>query len=165
MAELTITAEPGSPLVHASRTFDAPRELVFEAFTEPELVAQWLGPHGVAIEIERYEARDGGRWRYVHTDAEGSYGFHGVFHGDPSADGGIVQTFEYEGWPGKVSLDTTTFEDHGDGTTTVHMDAAFRSVEDRDAMVGSGMESGLREGYERLEELLSRQLKARHDAS
>jgi uncharacterized protein YndB with AHSA1/START domain len=164
MAELTITAEPGSPLVHASRTFDAPRELVFEAFVEPDLVAQWLGPHGVAIEIERYEARDGGRWRYLHTDDTGTYAFRGVFHGDPTIDG-IVQTFEFEGWPGKVSLGTTRFEANDDGTTTVRMDTAFQSVEDRDAMVESGMESGIREGYERLEELLSRQLKARHDAN
>jgi uncharacterized protein YndB with AHSA1/START domain len=160
--ELTIIAEPGSALVRSSRTFDAPRDLVFRAFVDPDLVARWLGPHGTTIRIDRYEARDGGRWRYVHSDEEGTYGFHGVFHGDPSVDG-IVQTFEYEGWPGKVSLDTVAFEEDG-GRTTVRMTAAFSSVEDRDAMVGSGMADGLREGYERLEELLSEQLKARHDA-
>jgi uncharacterized protein YndB with AHSA1/START domain len=163
MAEPTIVAEPGSPLVHASRTFDAPRELVFRAFVDPELVARWLGPHGTTITIERYEARDGGRWRYVHSDEQGTYGFHGVFHGDPSVDG-IVQTFEYEGWPGKVSLDTTSFEEH-EGRTTVHMRAAFVSVEDRDAMVDAGMADGIREGYERLEELLAKELKARHDTA
>jgi hypothetical protein len=101
MGELTITAEPGMPQVVASWTFDAPREQVFRAFVEPDLVAQWLGPRGVAITVERYEARDGGRWRYLHTDEQGTYAFRGVFHGDPSVEAGIVQTFEFEGGPAR----------------------------------------------------------------
>lgn len=163
MGELTITAEPGVPQVLASWTFDAPRELVFRAFVEPDLLARWLGPRGYTMTIERFEARDGGRWRYVHGNEEERWAFHGVFHGEPSVDG-IVQTFEYEGWPGKVQMDTVTFEED-DGRTTVRTNSVFQSVEARDAMVDSGMADGMREGFERLEELFARDLKARHDAS
>ena len=92
MAETTITAEPGSSVITMTREFDAPRELVFRAHTDPDLLVQWLGPRDLALAIDRYEVRSGGAWRYVNTDAEGStYGFHGVFHGDPSPDA-IVQT-------------------------------------------------------------------------
>jgi uncharacterized protein YndB with AHSA1/START domain len=104
--------------------------------------------------VERYEARDGGRWRYVGEDAEGRvHGFHGVFHGTPSPDG-IVQTFEYEGAPGRVSLDTYTFEDGG-GRTTVRSVSSFPSAEDRDRIVAQGMERGVRDSAERLAELLA----------
>jgi uncharacterized protein YndB with AHSA1/START domain len=103
--------------------------------------------------IDRFEARDAGAWRYIHRDEDGtSYGFHGVFHGAPSLDG-ITQTFEYEGDPGNVSLETVKFEDQG-GRTLVRTQSVFQSVEARDAMVESGMESGLNEGYNRLDELL-----------
>jgi uncharacterized protein YndB with AHSA1/START domain len=161
MGELQVTAEPGIPQVLTSWTFDAPRELVFRAFVDPELVRHWLGPRDYTITIDRFEAHDGGRWRYVHSKDEERWGFHGVFHGDPSVDG-IVQTFEFEGWPGKVQLDTVTFEEH-DGRTTVRTNSVFQSVEARDALVESGMADGLREGFERLEELLARDLKSRHD--
>jgi len=91
----------------------------------------------------------------VHADADGNtYGFHGVFHGTPSPDG-VVQTFEFEGEPGHVSLDTWTFEDRG-GSTLVRSVSSFQSVEDRDGMVASGMEHGVRDSYERLAELLAR---------
>src|ERR687892_1094468 len=100
MSELQITAEPGVPQVLAMREFDAPRELVFRAYTEPELLVQWLGPRRYTMTIDRYEVRDGGTWRYVHTDDDGNeFGFHGVFHGAPKPER-IVQTFEYEGAPG-----------------------------------------------------------------
>ena len=94
MNKTTITAEPGMPQITITREFDAPRELVFRAHTDPELLVQWLGPRDLTLTIDRYEARDGGTWRYVHADAQGrEYGFHGVFHGTPSPDA-IVQTFE-----------------------------------------------------------------------
>jgi uncharacterized protein YndB with AHSA1/START domain len=154
MTELTITAEPGVPQVLTERTFDAPRELVFRAFTEPDLLVQWLGPRQYTMTIERYEARDGGTYRYVHADDAGNaFGFHGVFHGDPSPDG-WVQTFEFEGAPGNVSMDTLTLEER-DGTTTVRTNSLFQSVEARDAMVQSGMADGMNQGYDRLEELLA----------
>ena len=106
MGKTQITAERGMPQIIITREFDAPRELVFRAFTEPELLVQWLGPRDLTMTIDQYDVRDGGRWRYVHKDAQGTeYGFHGLFHGTPSPDG-AVQTFEFEGMPGHVSLDT-----------------------------------------------------------
>jgi len=153
MTELTITAEPGVPQVLTERTFDAPKDLVFRAFTEPDLLVQWLGPRQYTMTIDRYEVRDGGTYRYVHADDAGNaFGFHGVFHGEPSPDG-WVQTFEFEGAPGNVSMDTLTLEER-DGTTTVRTNSLFQSVEARDAMVNSGMADGMNQGYDRLEELL-----------
>jgi uncharacterized protein YndB with AHSA1/START domain len=155
MSKTQITAEPGIPQIIITREFGAPRDLVFRAFTDPELLVQWLGPRDLTLTVDRYDVRDGGRWRYVHTDAQGNaYGFHGVFHGDPSPEG-IVQTFEFEGVPGHVKLDTTTLEDGG-GTTLVRTVSAFPSVADRDAMVASGMERGAHDSDERLEELLAK---------
>lgn len=155
-AQTRIVAPPGVPQIVITREFDAPRELVFRAHTDPELVAQWLGPRRMKMTVERWDARDGGTWRYIHRDDDGSeYGFHGVFHGTPSPENGVVQTFEYEGAPSHVSLETLTFEER-DGKTVVRVNDVFQSVEDRDAMLESGMESGLNEGYERLDELLAR---------
>jgi len=155
MTEMQITAEPGVPQVLTARTFDAPRDLVFRAFTDPELLVQWLGPRQYTMTIDRYEVRDGGTYRYVHADDAGNaFGFHGVFHGEPSPDG-FVQTFEFEGAPGHVSMDTLTLEER-DGKTTVHTNSVFQSVEARDAMVQSGMAEGMNEGYDRLEELIAK---------
>ena len=155
MNKTQITAEPGIPQIVISREFDAPRGLVFRAYTDPELLVQWLGPRDLALTVERYDTRDGGKWRYINTDAQGNtYGFHGVFHGDPSPDA-IVQTFEFEGAPGHVKLDTTTLEQRG-GKTLVRTVSAFPSVEDRDAMIASGMERGVRDSADRLEELLGK---------
>jgi uncharacterized protein YndB with AHSA1/START domain len=155
MTELKVTAEPGVPQIVTTRDFDAPRHLLYRAFTEPDLLAQWLGPRRYTMTIERFDLRDGGTWRYLHADDAGNtYGFHGVFHGDPSPEG-IVQTFEFEGAPGNVQMDTVTFEEH-DGGTTVRTNSVFQSVEARDAMYESGMAEGMSEGYERLEELLAK---------
>ena len=155
MNKTQITAEPGIPHIIISREFDAPRGLVFRAYTDPELLVRWLGPRDLTLTVERYDTRDGGKWRYVNTDAKGNtYGFHGVFHGDPSPDA-IVQTFEFEGAPGHVELNTTTLEQRGD-KTLVRTVSAFPSVEDRDAMIASGMERGTRDSAERLEELLAK---------
>jgi len=154
LTELQITAEPGVPQVITTRTFDAPRELVFRAFVEPDLLVQWLGPRKYTMTIERYDVRDGGSYRYVHADDAGNaFGFHGVFHGDPSPDG-MVQTFEFDGAPGHVSMDTLTLEEH-DGMTTVRTNSLFQTVEARDAMIEHGMAEGMREGYNRLDELLA----------
>ena len=162
MSELHITAEPGIPQILTERELDAPRELVYRAFTEPDLLAQWLGPRKYTMTVDRYDLRDGGSWRYVHTDEEGNaWGFHGVFHGEPSLDG-LVQTFEFEGAPGNVQMDTVTFEGRGE-RTIVRTNSVFQTVEARDAMVQSGMADGMSQGYERLDELLARDLKGRHD--
>jgi uncharacterized protein YndB with AHSA1/START domain len=154
MTELKVTAEPGVPQVFTERTFDAPRELVFRAFVEPDLLVQWLGPRQYTMTIDRFDPRDGGSYRYVHSDDAGNaFGFHGVFHGEPSPDG-FVQTFEFEGAPGHVSMDTLTLEER-DGKTTVRTNSLFQSVEARDAMVQSGMAEGMNDGYDQLEELLA----------
>lgn len=155
MTTTRITAEPGVPFIDLAREFDAPRDLVYRAHTDPELLVQWLGPRRLTMHVDRFELRDGGTWRYTHREADGTeYGFHGVFHGTPSPEG-IVQTFEFEGAPGHVSLDSLAFEERGD-RTLVRIHSVYQSVEARDAMVQSGMEGGLNDGYERLDELLAR---------
>jgi uncharacterized protein YndB with AHSA1/START domain len=155
MTDLQITAKPDTPQIILTREFDAPRALLFRAYTEPELLKQWLGPRKYAMVVDRFEVRDGGRWRFLHTDDEGNeYGFHGVFHGTPSVDG-IVQTWEWEGAPGHVQLSTVTFEERG-GKTLVRTNSVYQSVEARDAEIASGMEWGVREGAQRLDELLAR---------
>jgi uncharacterized protein YndB with AHSA1/START domain len=149
-----IIVTPGTQQILISREFDAPRALVYRAYTDPTLLVQWLGPRRMTMTIDRYEVRDGGRWRYTHRDDNGEYGFHGVFHGDPSPER-IVQTNEFEGMPGHVSLDTLTLEER-DGKTLMRANSVFQSVEDRDGMVQSGMEEGFNESMERLDELLAR---------
>jgi uncharacterized protein YndB with AHSA1/START domain len=155
MATTEITARPGVPYIEITREFDAPRELLFRAHVEPELLVQWLGPRGLTMTVDRLDARDGGTWRYTHRDAGGTeYGFRGVFHGTPSPEG-IVRTSEYEGAPGHVSLEWLAFEDRG-RRTLLRANAVFQSVEDRDAQVQSGMAEGVKESMERLEELVTR---------
>jgi uncharacterized protein YndB with AHSA1/START domain len=154
MSKTQITAEPGIPQIIIEREFDAPRELVFRAYTDPELVVQWLGPRDLKMRIEEYDVRDGGKWRYVSTDADGNeFGFHGVFHGTPSPDG-TVQTFEFEGMPGHVAMDTLTLVER-DGRTLSRTVSSFQSVQDRDGMIESGAEHGVHDSHERLTELLS----------
>ncbi|HJW74687.1 MAG TPA: SRPBCC family protein [Thermoleophilia bacterium] len=155
MTTTTITAEPGVPYIEMTREFDAPRDLLFRAHTDPELLVQWLGPRRLTMTIDRLEPRDGGTWRYTHRDTDGTeYGFHGVYHGTPSPEG-IVQTFEFEGAPGHVSLDSLVLEER-DGRTLLRGHSVFQSVEDRDAMIQSGMETGVNESMDRLAELVAR---------
>ena len=155
MGTLELTAPDGVPFIDFSREFDAPVDLVFRAWTEPDLLVQWLGPRRLTMIIDEYDVRDGGRWRYIHRDTDGTeYGFHGVFHGTPRPEG-MVQTFEFEGAPGHVSLDSVVLEDLG-GRTRVRGRSVHQSVEARDATVKGGMEGGLREGFDRLEEVLGR---------
>jgi uncharacterized protein YndB with AHSA1/START domain len=155
MSKTQITAAPGIPQIIIAREFDAPCDLVFRAHTDPALLVQWLGPRDLTMTVDRWEARDGGTWRYVHADDQGNqYGFHGVFHGTPSPDA-IVQTFEFDGAPGHVKLDTTTLEQRG-GRTLMRTVSSFQSVEDRDAMIAAGMERGVRDSDDRLEELLAK---------
>jgi uncharacterized protein YndB with AHSA1/START domain len=155
-ARTQIIAEPGMPQIVITREFSAPRELLFRTHVDPNLLVQWLGPRRMTTIVDRYEVRDGGTWRYTSRDADGTEaGFHGVFHGTPTPEEGIVQTFEFEGAPGHISLQTLTFEDHA-GKTLLRTNAVFQSVEDRDAMVRSGMEEGVNDSMERLCELLAR---------
>jgi uncharacterized protein YndB with AHSA1/START domain len=155
MSETRVQAPVGVPFIDVSREFDAPRDLVFRAFIEPELLVQWLGPRKYEMVIDTYDVRAGGSWRYVHRDAQGNeFGFHGVFHGEPSPDG-FVQTFEFEGAPGHVSLDKLSLEEHA-GRTTVRTHSVYQSLEARDAVVESGMAGGMDEGFNRLDVLLGR---------
>lgn len=155
MPKLTVVAEPGKQEIFLTREFDAPRELVFRAYTDPALIVQWWGPRYLTTTVDKLEARPGGRWRFVQRDPEGNeHGFHGVFH-EVIAPERIVQTFEYEGMPGHVLLETATFEDLG-GRTRVIGQSVFQSVEARDGMVMSGMEEGTAESNDRLAELLAK---------
>jgi uncharacterized protein YndB with AHSA1/START domain len=154
MGTTRITTEPGVPFIDVEREFDAPRDLVYRAYTDPDLLVQWLGPRRYAMTVERWEPRDGGAWRYSHRDADGNaWGFHGVFHGDPSPDQ-MVQTFEFDGAPGHVSLETLRLEER-DGRTVVRTHSVYQSVEARDAMAASGMAEGMNDGFMRLDELLA----------
>jgi uncharacterized protein YndB with AHSA1/START domain len=152
----TVTAEPGKQEVFITREFDAPRELVFKAHTDPDLYAQWLGPRGYEMVLETFEPHSGGRYRYIHKDPQGNeYGFHGVFH--EISEELMIQTFEFEGLPerGHVTLDTMRLEKLPGDRTRITVQSVFQSVEDRDGMIQSGMERGVREGYERLDERLA----------
>ncbi len=153
----TITAEPGKQELFIIREFNAPRELVFKAFTDPELYVQWLGPRGYTMKLETFEPVSGGKWRYTHEDNGVEYGFHGVFH-EVTAPERIIQTFEFEGLPeaGHATLETALFEELPGGRTKITSQSVFKSVEDRDGMIQSGMEKGVVDGYERLDETLEK---------
>ncbi len=139
-----ISAPEGQPYVDMEREFDAPAELVHRAYVDPELVKQWLGPRKYELVIVQWDAGDGGSYRYVHKGEEGEFGFRGVFH-SMSVDN-MVQTFEFDGAPGHVSLDTQRIEDIGGGRSRMTSHSVFLSVADRDAMVEAGMASGVEDG-------------------
>lgn len=152
---VTVNAPEGLPFIEIIREFDAPVEAVFRAHRDPELVTQWLGPRGYEMDIERWDFTTQGGYRYVHRNPEGEeYAFNGTFHTVRDNEF-AVQTFEFEGVPDVVAIETITFEDLGDGRTRLRGWSTYPSVEARDGMVASGMEGGLREGYERLDAVLS----------
>ena len=151
-----VVAEPGRQDVVITRVFDAPRELVYRVFTDPEQVPHWWGPAGDSMVVDEMDVRPGGRWRYVETDGDGNeYGFHGIYH-QVTPPERLVYTFEFEGMPGHVMMETIIFEDLGDGRTKLIDVGVFQTVEDRDGMVASGMESGARESMDRLAALLAK---------
>ncbi len=152
--ETEITVDPDVPLVRIVREFDASRDQVFRAHVEPELVVQWLGPRRHEMQIDHYDCRTGGSYRYVHVSDGNEYGFHGCFH-EVRPSELIVQTFTYEGQPDEVALERLVLEDLGDGRTRLTATSLVDSFVARDAFVASGMEDGAREGYERLDELLN----------
>jgi uncharacterized protein YndB with AHSA1/START domain len=151
--KVTVTAEPGKQELFITREFDAPRELVYKAHIDPKLYVQWLGPHGYEMILETFEPVNGGKYRYVHKDAAGNeYGFHGTFH--EMSIYNMVQTFEFEGYPGHVSLDCMTLEKLPGNRTKATIHSVFQSISDRNGMIQNGMETGVREGYERLDDIL-----------
>ena len=137
----------------SERIFNAPRDRVWRAFTEPELVAQWWG-RGNKLVIERLEVQRGGHWRFVEHSSEGVHGFEGRFR-EVTPPERLVQTFEWDGMPGYVAVDTVTFEDLGDGRTKVVTVSLFHTTEERDDMLRSGMEQGLNQSYAALDRLLA----------
>jgi uncharacterized protein YndB with AHSA1/START domain len=137
-----------------TRTFDAPRELVFKTMNDPALIPQWWGPSYLTTTVEEMDVRPGGKWRYVQRAPDGGeHAFHGVYH-EIKAPERVVCTFEYEGTPGHVLLETIRLEE-ADGKTKMIDQSVFQSVEDRDGMVQAGMESGATEMMDRLEALLA----------
>ena len=155
MSKLNLIAIPGVQETIITHTFDAPPALVFKAMTDPTLIPQWWGPGTLTTTIDKLELRKGGIWRFVQRDAEGNtYGFNGVYH-TVEAPERLVYTFEFEGAPGHVLLETAVLEEV-DGKTKLTEQAVFQSVQDRDEMVQSGMETGAAEGDERLRELLQK---------
>jgi uncharacterized protein YndB with AHSA1/START domain len=149
-----ITADPDVPLVRITREFDAPPEKVFRAHTDPVLVAQWLGPRRLEMRVDYYDCRTGGSYRYLMVGDGNEFGFHGCFH-EVRPSELIVQTFTFEGAPDGVALERLVLEDLGDGRTRLTATSLVDSFEGRDAFLTSGMEEGVREGYERLDELLA----------
>lgn len=153
---LHVTAPEGVPLVDYVREFDVPASEVFRAHTDPELYRQWIGPRGLETRIDGFDCRSGGSYRFVQRGEEGGdeYAFRGLFH-TVRQDALIVQTFEYEGWPDVVTLEYSTFEDLPGGRSRLTGRSVHPSVESREQYLSTGMESGMSQGYERLEELLA----------
>ena len=154
----TITAEPGKQELLITREFDAPRELVFKTITDPQLIPQWWGPRYLSTEVDKMDLRPGGQWRYINRDAQGTvYAFHGVYH-EVLAPERIIDTFEFEGLPetGHVTLETMRLEALPGARTRLTVQSIFQSIADRDGTLESGMEAGLRDTYDRLEELLAK---------
>ena len=139
-----------------TRVFDAPRELVFKAHTDPDLIPQWWGLRSNTTIVETMDVRPGGMWRFIQRDSNGhEFAFHGEYR-EILPPGRLVNTFEFEGLPGHVILDTSVFEELPDGRTQLTATSLFATIVDRDGMLDSGMESGSNESWDRLTELLER---------
>lgn len=148
----TIEAPDDLPVIRITRDFRATPAQLFKAHTDPEIYKQWVGPNDIATEIDYWDARDGGSWRFENVRGEERYGFRGCFHQvSPTR---IVQTFTWEGQPDGVSLETLTFEELGNGITRLHAQSLVDSFEDRDAWLRSGMEVGINDGYAKLDRLV-----------
>jgi uncharacterized protein YndB with AHSA1/START domain len=151
-SKLTVTT-PSDREIVMTRVFDAPRDLVFEAHSSCEHMSNWWGPRKYEFASCQIDFRPGGTWRIVHRGPDGEeYGFHGEYREIVRPER-ITWTFEFEGFPGQVSVETLELEEH-DGKTTITATAVYDSVEARDAMIESGMESGAAESYDRLDEYL-----------
>ncbi|GAC1565938.1 MAG: SRPBCC family protein [Ktedonobacteraceae bacterium] len=154
----TLLAEPGKQEIVITREFDAPRELVFKACTDPKLIPQWWGPRYLSTEVDKMDVRPGGQWRFLNRDAEGNeFAFHGVYH-EVLAPERIIDTFEFEGLPetGHVTLETMKLEVLPGGRTRLTIQSVFQSVADRDGMLQTDMEVGVNDTYDRLAELLKK---------
>lgn len=149
----TIEADPNLPLIRMTRDFDATPAQLVRAHTDPEIFVQWIGPDSTEVRLDHWDARTGGSWRYVAVAEDEEYGFHGCFH--EVREDRLVQTFTFEGFADGVSLETIWFEDLGKGRTRLHATSLVDSFESRDAILSSGMEVGVNDGYAKLDGLLA----------
>ncbi len=155
MQKIEMTAEPGKQVVTIATVFDAPRDKVFKMFIDPELIPQWWGPRHLKTRVEKMEVKPGGMWRFIQLDPEGNeFAFHGVYH-EVVAPERVTYTFEYEGIPGHILLETVMFEAQGNKTKMTDT-SVFQTVEDRDGMLSAGMEGGEDESMERFAELVEK---------
>lgn len=155
MATTQITAGPAVPQLVVTSELAAPRDLLFGAYTDPDLLVQWLGPRGLTLTANHLDPRHGGTWRYTGSDADGNtYFFRGVFHGTPSSEG-VVHAVEVDGMPGHVYLETVIFTEHGD-TTLVTQNTVYQSARDRDRVLHDDMTEDIHESIEPLEQLQAR---------
>lgn len=155
MTKAKLNAEPGKHEIIMTRVFAAPRDLVFKVITDPMTIPQWWGPRNMTTIVDKMDVQAGGLWRFLHRDQQGNeFAFHGVYH-SITAPERIVDTFEFEGMPGHVILETMTLEAQADGKTMLTVSSVFQSVADRDGMLHSGMEHGANDSYDRLDELLA----------
>jgi uncharacterized protein YndB with AHSA1/START domain len=151
---VTITAPEGMPFIEIEREFDAPVEAVFRAHADPELFVRWIGPNGYENRIDRHDFRTGGGYRFVNIDGDEEYAFRGVFHVVRENEF-VIQTFEYEGLPDVVAIDSLSFERLEGDRTRLRGRSVYPTLEARDGMVESGMEKGVTEGYAKLDALVA----------
>jgi uncharacterized protein YndB with AHSA1/START domain len=154
MTETRIVVDDRVPAIHLTREFAATPAQVFRAHSDPDLVARWLGPRDLAMEVHTWDCRTGGAYRYTHRRGEDAYGFHGSFHDVRPAEL-IVQTFAFDGMPDAVALERLTFTDLGDGRTLLRSTSLGESFDARDQHIANGMEQGIVQSFERLDELLA----------
>ncbi|MGV1008500.1 MAG: SRPBCC domain-containing protein [Dermatophilaceae bacterium] len=152
-ASTRIEADPGVPVIRMTRDFAATPEQLLRAHTDPALFARWVGPDGMQTQVDYWDARTGGSWRYVARRDGAEFGFRGCFHEVRTER--IVQTFTWEGEPDGVALETMRFEDLGNGRTRLHAQSLVDSFESRDAWLSGGMQTGIDEGYAKLDGLLA----------
>lgn len=153
MTEAQISADPQLPIIWTTRDFAATPAQLIRAHTDPDLFARWTGPGGSSIHIEAWDARRGGSWQFSGTSHGQDHRFYGCFH--DITENRIVQTFAWEDLPEVVSLETVWFEDLGNGTTRLHAQSLLASFEARDGWLASGMETGVNDGYAKLDALLA----------
>ena len=153
MAEAKIEADSAVPIIRITRDFAATPEQLFRAHTDPDLFAQWVGPADMTTRIEHWDAKRGGSWQFVQERDGTEYRFHGCFH--EVRPGRIVQTFTYDDEPDGVALDTLRFEEFAPGRTRLHGASLCDSFEARDAWLASGMETGVNEGYAKLDAMMA----------
>jgi uncharacterized protein YndB with AHSA1/START domain len=148
----TIEADANVPIIRIKRDFAATPAQLMRAHLDPELFARWVGPDGTTATIVTWDARDGGEWRFAGSLGGEQFSFRGCFH--QITENRIVQTFTFEAQPDDVSLETLWFEDLGNGRTRLHAQSLVDSFEGRDAWLASGMETGVNDGYSKLDQLL-----------